>query len=75
MQRVIAVPWSPEQYVAEEAHDLIVPESVCPNCATPTTLRTDNNQSLYGIFGRSDSDIYAVGSSLGGFSLILHGQP
>ena len=42
---------------------------------TPTTLRTDNNQSLYGIFGRSDSDIYAVGSSLGGFSLILHGQP
>ena len=38
MQRVIAVPWSPEQYVAEEAHDLIVPESVCPNCATPTTL-------------------------------------
>ncbi|HRI53542.1 MAG TPA: hypothetical protein PLW65_25535 [Pseudomonadota bacterium] len=43
--------------------------------ATATTLRTDNNQSLYGIYGRSESDIYAVGSSLGGFSLILHGQP
>lgn len=42
---------------------------------TPTELRTDPNQSLYAVFGRSESDIYAVGSSFGGFSLILHGQP
>ena len=40
-----------------------------------TALHTDPNQSLYGIHGRSDTDIYAVGSSFGGFSLILHGQP
>ncbi len=42
---------------------------------TPTELRSDGNQSLYGVFGRSESDIFAVGSSFGGFSLILHGQP
>lgn len=40
-----------------------------------TELRSDPNLSLYGIHGRSDTDVYAVGSSLGGFSLILHGQP
>ncbi len=38
MQRVIAVPWSPEEYVAEEAHDLIMPESACPNCGALTKL-------------------------------------
>lgn len=42
---------------------------------TPTELRNDPNQNLNGIFGRSESDIYAVGSSFGGYSLILHGQP
>lgn len=40
-----------------------------------TRLRNDPNQLLIGIDGRSDADIYAVGSSLGGFSFILHGQP
>lgn len=38
MQRVIEVPWSPEQYVAVEAHALIMPESACPNCGALTTL-------------------------------------
>ncbi len=43
--------------------------------ATATQLRNDSNQSLYGIFGRSDADIYVVGGGTGGSSLILHGQP
>lgn len=38
MQRVISVPWSAEQYVSEEAYRSIVPESVCPNCGSLTTL-------------------------------------
>ena len=42
---------------------------------TATQLHSDGAQSLYAIFGRSDSDIYAVGSGIGGASLILHGQP
>ena len=45
------------------------------DAATTTQLRSDGTQSLYGIFGRSDADIYAVGSGLGDSSLILHGQP
>ena len=43
--------------------------------STVTELRSDSNQSLYGTHGRSDTDIFAVGSSFGGFSLVLHGQP
>jgi hypothetical protein len=35
----------------------------------------DGNQSLYAIFGSSEADIYAVGVSFGGYSLILHGTP
>lgn len=38
MQRVIAVPWSPEQYVAEEAHALIRSDPACPNCGALTKL-------------------------------------
>jgi hypothetical protein len=43
--------------------------------STQTQLHMDANQSLYGIYGRSESDIYAVGVSFGGFGLILHGTP
>lgn len=48
MQRVITVPWSPEQYVAEEAHALIRPEPACPNCGALTTLhRHDTYQRWF----------------------------
>lgn len=38
MQRIIPVSWTPEQYLAQEAHRLVVPESICPNCQTPSSL-------------------------------------
>ncbi len=38
MQRVIRVPWTPQEYLAQEAHRLIVPESICPNCSSISTL-------------------------------------
>ena len=42
---------------------------------TPTQLRTDGTQSLYGIFGNSESDIYVVGARVSGDAIILHGTP
>lgn len=47
MQRVIAVPWSPEQYVAEKAHASIIPEWVCPNCGMPTGLHRHGTYSRW----------------------------
>src|SRR5690606_37315169 len=38
MQRIFPSPWTPDQYVAQEAHRQVVPESVCPSCAEPTRL-------------------------------------
>ena len=49
--------------------------SSCGSTVPPRLSCLRQNQSLYGVFGRSESDIFAVGSSFGGFSLILHGQP
>ena len=40
-----------------------------------TQLRTDGTQSLYGIFGTSETDIYIVGVRNTGEALILHGTP
>ena len=42
---------------------------------TPTQLRTDGTQSLYGIFGNSESDIYVGGARVSGDAIILHGTP
>lgn len=42
---------------------------------TANVLRRDTSQNLFGIFGRSESDIFAVGVGAGGQSLILHGTP
>ncbi len=40
-----------------------------------TQLRSDLSQSLYGIFGTSETDIYIVGVRTSGDALILHGTP
>ncbi len=42
---------------------------------TPTALRADNTQSLYGIFGLSETDLFVVGARNTGDALILHGTP
>ena len=42
---------------------------------TPTALRSDGTQNLYGIFGTSETDIYVVGARNTGDALILHGTP
>lgn len=47
MQRVISVPWSPEEYVSENAFREIVPESVCPNCESLTTLHRHGTYSRW----------------------------
>lgn len=38
MQRIFRSPWSPEEYAAQEAHQQVIPESVCPSCGAPTKL-------------------------------------
>jgi hypothetical protein len=43
--------------------------------ATATALRTDNTQDLYSVFGRSESDVFAVGVHRSGTAVILHGAP
>lgn len=38
MQRLYVSPWTPEEYIASEAHRQIVPESTCPICQRAVTL-------------------------------------
>src|SRR2546421_12857013 len=38
MQRIYRSPWTPEEYIAGEAHRQIVPESTCPSCHKATHL-------------------------------------
>lgn len=40
-----------------------------------TSLRTDSSQDLYSVFGRSESDLFAVGVHRSGAAVILHGAP
>lgn len=42
---------------------------------SPTSLRVDATQNLYGIFGTSETDIFVVGARVTGDALILHGSP
>jgi transposase-like protein len=38
MQRIFASPWDPDEYLAAQAHQQIVAESICPRCAEPDSL-------------------------------------
>ena len=38
MQRIYPSPWTVEEYIAQKAHEQIVPESACPVCRQATPL-------------------------------------
>jgi hypothetical protein len=43
MQRIFSSPWTPEEYVATQAHRQIIPDSVCPSCERATPLHRHGN--------------------------------
>ena len=38
MQRIFPSTWTPEEYVATQAHRQIIPDSICPSCERLTSL-------------------------------------
>ena len=62
MQRIYQTPWTVEEYIANEGHKHVVPESVCANCGKATQLhahaRYDRWVATLVTYGKSVGSTY-----------------